>query len=312
VPSTRRYGFRAIAQLRSSAPELATQRPAVVVRRQPRQLGDQSGALCRSGRPPGRLVAAEPTQGLQHGLVASPAPWCSTHSDPDEGRAVAGELRREGARNGGLADARLAGDEDVLPRPAAGFFELCLEPPQHGLAFHEPDRDRRWRPDLLHRCGRWRETQRRDRSHEPVPPAMSRLDEAGRPGLIPQHLAQLPHADLEDGVDDRRVRPHGVEECLLRHQRAAVHHQDAEDLDAFGLRRRRGRCRARVARSPRRAGHDGSSIDVERLPPIDLLGVVVRLGRGSGPILPERKFATANGRSPCLPRMTLPGKRAAR
>ena len=145
----RRDGFRHLAQhaLGSRAEELATQRPAVVVRRRPRQLGEpERCALPEPADHPVALVAAEPTQGLQHGLVGlAGTVVLDALSDPDEGRAVAGELRREGARNGGLADARLAGDEDDLSRPAAGFFELCLEPPQHGLAFHEPDRDRRWR-----------------------------------------------------------------------------------------------------------------------------------------------------------------------
>jgi hypothetical protein len=70
-------------------------------------------------------------------------------------------------------------------------------------------------------------------ANEAVAAPVHRLDKARPPGVIPQRLAQLAHADGQYHLAHRRLRPEGLEQGRLDEQLAWVFHQISEEGKGF-------------------------------------------------------------------------------
>lgn len=150
-------------------------------------------------------------------------------------RRLHGRVREEGAHEGGLADAGLAGDEDHLPRSRAYRIKRRPELGQLALA---PDDER---PNGR---GESRQLRRRRRGRcfdlgladEPVAAAMERLDVARADRLVAQRAPQLLYASGEGGIADHGPAPYHAEKLLLADHAAPFPCEEAEERE--GLRRK--------------------------------------------------------------------------
>jgi hypothetical protein len=74
----------------------------------------------------------------------------------------------------------------------------------------------------------------RNRRNESIAAPMCGLNELGRLWIIAECFANLTNRDLKDGLSDKCLRPHGVEELLFCDELARVRKEIAEDCESFG------------------------------------------------------------------------------
>jgi hypothetical protein len=74
---------------------------------------------------------------------------------------------------------------------------------------------------------------------EPVAGLLRRLDVAGRPGIVAEDFADLPDADLQDGIADESLRPHAVEQLPLADEAAGPLGEEREHIEGFRPQRQR-------------------------------------------------------------------------
>jgi hypothetical protein len=121
---------------------------------------------------------------------------------------------------GAFANASLPRDEPDLPHPLAGRCVPLLQALPFRLAPNEAVRTGDGRQRAPHggiwsdlwegrRRGReWERVRHRDGGDKAIATAMDGFDKVWRPCPIVQRLTQLAHGCRQDGLTDRRLRPH--------------------------------------------------------------------------------------------------------
>lgn len=78
----------------------------------------------------------------------------------------------------------------------------------------------------------------RHRRNEPISPPVHGLDELRALSRITQDAAELPNTPAHHRVADRRLAPHRVQQCILRHQLARLCDQILQHRKGLGSERK--------------------------------------------------------------------------
>ena len=214
----------------------APQRLQVSGRDQARHLHQPGRRLLPQERHP-PLPAGAPThasQRLQHRQIRFPHPVV-LHAlpVPDPQGPLGAKLPHKGIHQRGLAQARLARDEDHLADAMARLGEPAVETGQFLLP---PDRRDRTAP-CGWRTARWRSgTVRRERlphlhrRHKAIALAVQRPHEARGSAPLPQRLAQRLDTGFQHLVPDKLLRPQVLQEFLLGDHPLAMRQEVGQHL----------------------------------------------------------------------------------